>query len=73
MVGTVTYSGVTGPGQTLTSAVFSNVHSIKFNYDKEVIELNYDNPEKTTYLDLRATTTITPTVVAGVSVGLVIS
>jgi hypothetical protein len=73
MVGTVTYSGVIGPGQTLTSAPFTNVHSVKFNYDKEVIEIEYDNPLKMAVVDMRATTTITPTVVAGVSVALTIS
>lgn len=73
MVGTVTYTGVAGPGAALTAAVFNDVHSIKFNYDKEVIELEYDNPSKLTWLDLRATTTITPTVVAGRTVAITIS
>lgn len=73
MVGTLTYTGVLGPGQSVTSMIFNNVHSVKFNHDKEVIEVNYDNPEKTQHLDMRASGTITGTFVAGVSLAITVS
>lgn len=73
MVGTLTYTGVTGPGQSLSASVFTPVHGIEFDYDKEVIKVRYDNPEKVAYLDMRASGTITGTFVTGVSLVLTVS
>ena len=73
MIGTVTYTGVTGPAVTLTAAVFTNVHKLTFDYDKETVTIEWDNPSKTSVVDLRASTTITSVVVAGQTVSTTIS
>lgn len=73
MVATLTYSGVTGPAISLTGAIFPNVQRLEFDYAKETVKVTYDQPEKTAFLDLRASSTISSTVVAGVSVAVTIS
>lgn len=73
MIGTFTYSGVHGPGMSLTGAVFANVQRVEFDYAHEVIRVTYDQPEKTVTLDLRASSTISSTVVAGQTVAVTVS
>ena len=73
MTGTLTYTGVTGPAQALTATVFSNVQRLEFDVAKEVLHVVYDQPEKTAHLDIRASATMTATLVAGVSLSVTIS
>ena len=73
MTGTLTYTGTTGPAMALTAAVFNNVQRLEFDIAKEVLHVTYDQPEKTAHLDLRASATMSATLVAGVSMSVTVS
>lgn len=70
MIGTLTYTGSTGPGQALTSAVFNNVTDIEFDYIHQVLRVTYSNtggPSIIAILDLSVPTTFTYTLSGGVA------
>lgn len=60
MASTATVTGKTGPGGTLTAAVFNNVTSFKIETDSEMLELVTDG--RILQVDISAATTITCTV-----------
>ena len=62
MTGTLTYTGVAGPGRTLTSAVFSDVTDLDYQFANGTLKVTYGTPSKIVYLDLTGTVTITMTI-----------
>lgn len=66
MTGTLTYTGKSGPGLTLTATVFPDVTDLDYQFDKGVVRVTYGTPSKITYLDLTAEVTITMTIASGV-------
>lgn len=57
---TATVTGTTGPGNTLTAGVFSNIVTSKFNAVTAMLEL-VDVNDKVTNISIAAATTITVT------------
>jgi hypothetical protein len=69
----VTVTGKIGPGQTLTSKVFTNVKTFSINTATAVLELiSNDNPSSF-FIDLNAATTMTVTLVSPTNYTVVIS
>ena len=55
---TATVTGTMGPGNTLTSGVFTNQATVKFNAVKAMLEL-VDVNDKVTNISIAAATTVT--------------
>lgn len=69
-VGTVTFTGKIGPGNQLTSKLFSRVRAVNLDLEDGVMEVIQasDNPQgnTVTQLELAGITTLTDTITAGV-------
>lgn len=61
----VTYTGVIGPGTTLTSAVFNDVTDLRLHFSRGVAEITYGTPSTIACVEISATTTITDTISSG--------
>ncbi len=73
MQGTVTITGKTGPGFTVTSQIINNVSNVNFDVSKGTVSITGGTPSNTEVFDINATTTTTVILVAGVSVAFVIA
>lgn len=71
--GTLTYTGSLGPGEAVTSKVFSDVTDLDFDLAGEVLTVTYGTPSKKQALSLHATTAVAFTISAGVSMAVVVS
>lgn len=64
---TATVTGVTGPGKALTAKVFQRVAGADFNFQNNVLRINFVDANKGPLeVDIAADTTFTLTVTAGV-------
>jgi hypothetical protein len=61
----ITYTGVIGPGTTLTSAVFNDVACLQLDFLKGTAQITYGTPSKTAIVAISATTTITDSISSG--------
>ena len=62
MPSTLTVTGVVGPGKTLTTQVFNNVVSVKLEFTKKVLRVEYNaNGLTTVDIDVSGATTYTLT------------
>ncbi len=61
----VTYTGVIGPGTTITSAVFNDVTILHLDFARGVAEITYGTPSKIACVEISATTTLTDTISSG--------
>lgn len=73
MTGTLTYTGVIGPAQALTTEVFTDVTDLDFDFNHETLRVTYGTPSKIAYLDLKGSATTTFTIVTGVSAAVTVS
>ena len=64
MASTVTYTGKTGPAQTVTTLVMTNVRDIDFNALESVLYVTLQDGAVRQF-DLKATTTITASASSG--------
>lgn len=62
MPSTVTFTGPIGIGVSVTSLVFTNVTSVQFEIERNVVRITQSSPNKITYIDYDATTTVTYTI-----------
>lgn len=61
----LTYTGVVGPGQALTAAVFNDVKELSLIPESGILKVRYGSNEVKD-LDLQARSTITITIASGV-------
>lgn len=61
MVNTVTVTGYTGPGATVTGLVLSDVHKIELDFEHTMIAIEHGGPTTTFRLAYSPTTTLTLT------------
>ncbi len=66
MASQLTYTGATGPAKTLTSTVFSDVKSLKFDAEHGIVTVEHGSPKQTAHLDLTALSSATVTLSSGV-------
>lgn len=70
MANTATVTGTIGPGRAITTMVFNDIDTIKFDFNKRTVLIEYDNK----ILDLTYTgVTIVEFTIDGVSTAIVIS
>lgn len=65
MPSTLTYTGTTGPGMTLTTQVFNDVTEYTFKVDRKVLMITWGIPSQISHLSLLPGQTITHTLVGG--------
>lgn len=63
---TVTYTGVMGPGTTITSQAFANTTRLLLDFAKGTGEITFGTPSKIAIVSINSTTTITDTIASGV-------
>jgi hypothetical protein len=69
----VTVTGKIGPGNTITSKVFTNISSFFVNSAAAILELiQIDNPQRI-FIDINAATVMTVTLVSSTNYTVVIS
>jgi hypothetical protein len=61
MAATLTVTGYTGPGQTLTAKVFTNVLAFHVDTPTSMLSFTQSGSQQTTYVDITAATTVTAT------------
>lgn len=61
----LTYSGSTGPGQALTTALFTDVTELNYDLPHKTLKVVWGIPSITTVLSLSASTTVTHTISGG--------
>lgn len=61
MVNTATVTGYTGPGALVTALVLNDVHSINYDFEKNMVYITYGKPYQTFKLAYNETVTITMT------------
>ena len=65
--GNLTITGITGPGESVTSKVISDVKSIEFNIAKNVIKVTYGDNYDIIYFEYANIATVTYTIASGVA------
>lgn len=68
-VNTITYTGVIGPGTSLTTKLFDDVRNFSIDYDEQTITINYGprGNVKQAIVSLAGTTTFTYTITGGIA------
>lgn len=61
MAATVTVTGKTGPGSTITAGVYTNVTNIGINASNNVLMLLINGEQPAREIDINAATTVTAT------------
>ena len=64
---TVTITGTTGPGSTVTSLKFTDVVAIEYDFVKNVVKVTRAGAGGISYYDYSALTTITQVIASGLT------
>lgn len=66
--GKITITSTTGPGQAVTAQVFSDVNSIDFDFNRNVVKVTRQGAGGILYFDFSAIATGSITITAGVPI-----